>query len=82
MGSTAYIDTGKMDGPDHRHCAMLFFVFVFLAQTLNTLLFLQLMGRNMVSKALAWMKLGQFILSCIQIYISAVYTSSDISSFG
>ncbi len=42
MGSTAYIDTGKMDGPDHRHCAMIFFISTVFAQSLNTVLFLRL----------------------------------------
>jgi hypothetical protein len=73
MGSTAYIDTGKMDGPDHQHCAAIFFGTVLLAQVLNTLLFLQLMGYNMVNKTLAWLKLAQFILIAIQGFISAMY---------
>jgi hypothetical protein len=75
MGSTAYIDTGKMDGPDHRHCAMIFFIMTVFAQSLNTVLFLKLSGEKIVNKILAWMKFGQFILSWIQVYISFKYTS-------
>jgi hypothetical protein len=75
MGSTAYIDTGKMVGPNHRHCAMIFFVTTIFAQSLNTILFLMLAREKIVNKTLAWMKFGQFILSWVQIYISIAYTS-------
>jgi hypothetical protein len=39
MGSTANIDTGKVNGKWHNFCASNFFVFTILAQIYNTVIF-------------------------------------------
>jgi hypothetical protein len=80
MGSTAYIDTGKMNENNHEKCAQAFFICVVLAQVLNTVLFLQLLRKNIVNKILVWLKVGQLGLIVIQLIYSAM--PNEISIFG
>jgi hypothetical protein len=74
MGSTANIDTGKQNMKWHQACASSFFVTTLLAQLLNTLLFAKLsFGFNAVNRNLVYLKIVNFVLIIIQIYITSTY---------
>jgi hypothetical protein len=72
MGSTAYIDTGKMNENNHEKCAQAFFICVVIAQVLNTILFLQLLKHNIANKTLVWLKVGQLGLIILQLIYSSM----------
>ena len=63
MGSTANIDTGKMNTDWHVTCASYFFFVTMTAQLLNTILYIKLTFINKIgNKYLTYIKIIQSII--------------------
>jgi hypothetical protein len=68
MGTTATIDTGKMNDKWHNSCASSFFIFTLIAQIYNTAIFSHLYFKyNAVSRTSTYLKIIHLVLLIIQL---------------
>lgn len=83
MGSTATIDTGKMNNDWHVSCASSFFIFTLAAQFLNTIVSWVVYTKiGALNKWVLYFKTFLIGLLVLQLYISTVYGESKLVSFG
>ena len=81
MGSTANIDTGKVNGKWHGFCASNFFVFTILAQIYNTVIFwivsekIQTVSKN--NLYLKFFVLGLLIVQLLVAIQDGMYMKED-----